>query len=119
MNLLYMSNIDIDTLLNQAIFKFAKSMPEFPHDYTLKDSWADKDAFSKCALHIYENGKTESFFKTLNKYYYANGYKYWCYAMVNPDIDGRVHWTEKKRFVSHDVNHYAENLCILINRVKV
>jgi len=114
-----MNDIEINKILSNVKFKFAKTMPKFPHEYTLKETWHDEELFVKCVKHIYENGKTELFFKTFNKYYYANGYKYWCYAMINPHKENLVHWTEKKSFITHSVKHYAENLCILINRAKL
>jgi len=119
MNLFYMSNTEVNSLLNKATFKFAKTMPQYPHEYTLKETWDNKEYFVKCVKHIYINGIIESFYKTYNKYYYANGYKYWCYAMIDPMINNVVHWTEKKSIVRHNLIYYAENLCILINRVKI
>jgi hypothetical protein len=119
MNLLYMNNIEVNALLNNSIFKFAKTMPTMPHYYTLKDQWSNKDKFIQVVKFIYENGISEKFYNTYHRYYYANGYKYWCYAKVNLIKNDMVYWMDKKKIIEKNINDYAENVCILINRAKV
>jgi len=72
---------DIDTLLKNAKFVFAKSMPKLPHHYTLRETW-DSNTFDYVVQKIRELGVPERFFKKTYIYYYANGYKYW--TMGNP-----------------------------------
>ncbi len=76
-----LKNPDIDTLLKNAKFVFAKSMPKMPHHYTLRETW-DSNTFDYVVQKIRELGAPERFFKKTYIYYYANGYKYW--TMGNP-----------------------------------
>ena len=76
-----LKNPDIDTLLKNAKFVFAKSMPKLPHHYTLRETW-DSNTFDYVVQKIRELGVPERFFKKTYIYYYANGYKYW--TMGNP-----------------------------------
>ena len=56
--------------------RFAKTMPENPHSYTLRKDWIDKD-FVDFVLFIRENGYTEKFNGQSYTYLNINGYKYW------------------------------------------
>lgn len=114
-----MNNIEVNTLLSNGVFRFAKTMPTMPHEYTLKEQWVNKNKFIEVVKFIYINGISEKFYNTYHRYYYANGYKYWCYAKVNISKIDMVHWIEKKKMIEKNVNDYAENVCILINRAKV
>jgi len=70
---------ELDKLLNEAEFKFAKTMPEIPHSYTrLHANWVgrEKDWF-KVVKYIWGNSVNEHWnFNQYYNYYYANGYKY-------------------------------------------
>lgn len=114
-----MNDIEVNTLLNNSKFKFAKTMPTMPHFYTLKDSWDDKNKFIEVVKYIYANGVIGKFYNSYNKYYYANGYKYWCYAKINLSKNDLVYWIDKKKIIEKNINDYAENVCILINRAKI
>ena len=76
-----LKNPDIDTLLKNAKFVFAKSMPKLPHHYTLRETWND-DEFVFAVNKIREIGIEKRFWKKTYIYYYANGYMYW--TMGNP-----------------------------------
>jgi len=78
---------DIDTLLKNAKFVFAKSMPKLPHHYTLRETW-DSNTFDYVVQKIRELGVPERFFKKTYIYYYANGYKYW--TMGNPVCETKL-----------------------------
>lgn len=80
-------NHNIDQLLDQAKFVFAKSMPKMPHHYTLRETW-DSNTFDYVVQKIRELGVPERFFKKTYIYYYANGYKYW--TMGNPINETRL-----------------------------
>ena len=82
-----LKNPDIDTLLKNAKFVFAKSMPKLPHHYTLRETW-DSNTFDYVVQKIRELGVPERFFKKTYIYYYANGYKYW--TMGNPINETRL-----------------------------
>src|SRR5690554_5740460 len=62
--------------LLSAEYKFAKTMPQFPHYYTLRENWND-ELFSQTVKYIRENGKREKFGSVYYTYFYLNGYKYW------------------------------------------
>jgi len=80
MNTLLKSH-NIDDILANANFVYAKSMPKMPHHYTLRETW-DSNTFDYVVQKIRELGVPERFFKKTYIYYYANGYKYW--TMGNP-----------------------------------
>lgn len=63
--------------LPKATYKFAKSMENIPHAYTLKDTWKNKDDFNSCVLMIREHGYEEEFFGKTYIYFNIGDYKYW------------------------------------------
>lgn len=71
-----MNKQKVDELLNKAFFKFAKTMANIPHSYTVKKTW-DSQTFLDVVKFINENGVKERFYSKFYTYYYANGYKYW------------------------------------------
>jgi hypothetical protein len=73
---------EVNKLLDNAKFVFAKSMPKIPHEYSHRNTWANDSFFCDVVLWIRENGIRQSFFKKEFIYYYYNGYKYW--TMGNP-----------------------------------
>ena len=64
-------------MLSKNTFRYAKSMPQFPHWYTLRKDWRNDADFIKTVLLIRKYGKTEKFWKNEYIYFYMNGYKYW------------------------------------------
>ena len=66
-----------DYLLENSEFTFAKSMPNLPHSYIVKEEWGNDTEFEDLVLFIRENGVTERFFSKTYIYYHLNGYKYW------------------------------------------
>lgn len=91
--------MEVNKLLSEAFFFFAKSMPKFPHDYTLRSSWVNDREFVDVVLYIRENGVKEYWGGKQYVYLYMNGYKYW--TMGNP-----VCYNDKTK-------------TILINRAKI
>ena len=63
--------------LETAKYKFAKTMPKFPHSYTLKSYWKNSKEFESVVDFIKQNGIEENFFKKKYIYYYTENYKYW------------------------------------------
>lgn len=57
-------------------WRYAKTMPENPHFYTLCKDWDDQDLVD-FVLYIRENGYTEKFKGQSYTYLNLNGYKYW------------------------------------------
>ena len=72
-------------LLDEAKWKFAKTMPQWPHDYTLKETWANPKGFQAVAEHIHVHGKQELWHyewkgekrSKPRRYFYLGKYKYW------------------------------------------
>jgi len=58
-------------------YKFAKTMPWCPHEYTLRKNWDNSELFEDIVQFIRDNGVREFFGKRLMIYFYANGWKYW------------------------------------------
>ena len=58
---------------------FAKTMPEIPHHYIVRDNLSGKDQklFDEFKLFIKENGYTEKFYTKEYQYINIDGYKYW------------------------------------------
>lgn len=57
---------------------FAKTMPQFPHEYTLRRRATSDDAFKEFVLHVRQAGTPRQF----------NGRTY-----VYLDVDGHTYWT--------------------------
>lgn len=65
-----------------AEWKFAKSMPRFPHWYTLREKWTQLIPFDDVVMHIRDNGYKGYFFRKQLIYYDIGDFKYW--TMGNP-----------------------------------
>ena len=89
----------ITKILNSVKFTFAKSMPKFPHEYTLRKDWDDDKMFCDVAHYIRNNGKKEYWGGKNYIYLYLYGYKYWTMGNI-------ISYTDKRK-------------TILINRVKI
>ena len=68
---------EIHAFLELAPYRFAKSMPQNPHEYTLMEYWSQKDAFEEVLKFLEINGKSEKFFNKTFRYYRHGVYKYW------------------------------------------
>ncbi len=60
-----------------AEYRFAKTMPENPHWYTLRKTWTDDAAFVEAVEFIREFGYSEIYKKSKYTMFNLNGYKYW------------------------------------------
>lgn len=58
-------------------WRFAKTMPEHPHWYTLRKNWKNDQDFVDFVLFIREHGYQEVFKGTTYTLFNINGYKYW------------------------------------------
>lgn len=77
-----MTNEKIEGLLENAIYTFAKSMPNIPHEYTLKKNWNNPYHFEEAVRHIRKYGIKQKFWKKTYTYLFLRQYKYW--TMNNP-----------------------------------
>ncbi len=72
--------------VNSQNWIFAKTMPQFPHEYCLRRDFlaagGSDTEFEAAVLFIYVMGKKEYFFGQPRKYYYLQEaqthYRYWC-----------------------------------------
>jgi len=70
-------HLNYDSLLKEATYVKTKSMPRFPHEYTLRETWINQKDFDDVVIFIRQNGNKEYFFKKTYIYYYLEDYKYW------------------------------------------
>ncbi len=71
-----MTKEKLETLLKEAQYTFAKTMPKNPHFYTLRTTWNDQD-FIDVVKYIRKYGEKQRYYKKIYIYYYLDGYKYW------------------------------------------
>lgn len=77
MNKNTISKEKVETLLSTNNFRFAKTMPEIPHYYTLRKEWQIDSEFCDVALFIRNWGIKEKWGNRTFTYYYSGGFKYW------------------------------------------
>jgi len=63
--------------LLSAEYRFAKTMPQNPHWYTLRRTWNNNDLFDKVVEYMRANAYTEYFWRKPYQLFDLNGYKYW------------------------------------------
>jgi hypothetical protein len=68
---------DVQVLLESQQWKFAKTMPEIPHWYSLRKDWSRDDDFVLVAEHILSNGVPEKFQLRTYIYLFSGAFKYW------------------------------------------
>ena len=56
---------------------FAKTMPENPHEYTLRKRWKSQEDFDWAVQFIRQNGYSARFGKYRYKYLDVGGHSYW------------------------------------------
>jgi uncharacterized membrane protein YbaN (DUF454 family) len=72
-------------LLLSAKFVYAKSMPRFPHWYTLRRSWRNAADFEAVVQFIRDHGKPEKFYGRVYLYFYVGKNKYWTMGSPLPE----------------------------------
>jgi hypothetical protein len=86
----------IEEQIVNANYKYANTMPKFPHYYTVRTEWENQDDFIACVNYIRENGVTESYFKAKFIYLYIGEYKYWTmngydkYNLINRAVNDKT-----------------------------
>lgn len=68
---------EISKILESKDYRFAKTMAEHPHSYTLIDEWENKQEFYNVVQYIRDYGVKEKFYRVTYIYLHINGYKYW------------------------------------------
>ena len=65
-------------LILSLTWRFAKTMPEIPHEYIVTDSYPEKlSEIKNLIAEIENNGYTKSFYGKEYKYLNIDDYKYW------------------------------------------
>ncbi len=72
-----MERKELISLLEFAQWRFAKTMPQFPHDYTLRKTWPSERQFEDVVTAIREFGKPRRWFRNTYVTFYAEEYMYW------------------------------------------
>ena len=71
------STEEIIAALEHAEYRFAKTMPNCPHCYTLRSSWQDQQLFDAAVRLTRELGRKERWGKAVRPYFRHGEYKYW------------------------------------------
>lgn len=79
---------DFERFVEKHKWQFAKSMPQTPHEYTVREWAIDDDVFDNAVAFIRENGVDEDFYGKRYSYVHIGDWKYW--TMGNPIIDTRI-----------------------------
>ena len=72
-----MTPIQFQKCIAEKKWRFAKSMPTIPHEYTRVSDWDSKTEFEEAVIFIREYGIVESFYKRKYIYLYGAKYKFW------------------------------------------
>lgn len=64
-------------LIQASRWKLAKSMPNIPHEYTLKAEWINKGDFEYFVQYIRDFGYQRIFYGRIYTYFDIDGYSYW------------------------------------------
>lgn len=75
-----MTTIDPDILdfIQSSQWRFAKTMPQIPHEYVIRNWRPDKEpVFVRFAMLIRDQGYDAKFFDTTYRYLDIDGWKYW------------------------------------------
>jgi hypothetical protein len=69
----------IENFINRCVWTFAKTMPQTPHHYVVRDnlSYDDKKMFDALGEYIKRNGYSASFASKRYDYLNTGGFKYW------------------------------------------
>lgn len=82
-------NEEVSRDLLSAEYRFAKTMPENPHWYTLRKTWADDAAFVRAVEHMREVGYEEIYEGRRYTMFNLNGWKYWTMGAPINTRDGK------------------------------
>jgi hypothetical protein len=67
---------DLRAFVDGQEWTFAKTMPEWPHEYVVRDR-ADEALFERLVVHIRTHGREARFYERPIVYYEENGLVYW------------------------------------------
>ena len=64
------------TFVDPQLWTFAKTMPEWPHEYIVRDR-VDEELFERLVVHIRSHGHEGRFYDSVLTYYEEAGSVYW------------------------------------------
>lgn len=81
--------VPVETFIATVTWRFAKTMPQWPHWYVMKAWNPGREAeFMELVRRVFEEGRDEQWgtgeHERTVRYYYAGGYKYW---VMDPTIE--------------------------------
>lgn len=68
---------ELRAFVQASSWKFAKSMPQMPHEYTLRREAKDEDLFERVVLYIRQVGYPKKWGNTTYIYLNIDGWQYW------------------------------------------
>ena len=81
-----MNKDDFLKFVSQAEWRFAKSVPNWPHFYIVEENLSDKAAFRAARAFVREFGYIGKFFDMDVCYFDAEGWTYWASPLVEPTL---------------------------------
>jgi len=96
-----------ENLIDSVKWRFAKTMPEIPHEYIVTNDYPEKRAeIAEFTAEIEQNGYSKTFFTKTYKYLNIGGYKYWVIeniinrAKIEEKIDlAKIEWEQEESFM--------------------
>lgn len=76
---------ELRDFVNTSPWTLARTMPEIPHEYTLRTKAPDKQVFERVVLHIREAGYKALFGSIEYTYLNIDGWKYWTMGALLDD----------------------------------
>ncbi len=87
--------MDVDAFITNRRWRFAKTMPQWPHEYTVRNWDPDEDAFEEMVRWIRDHGEVRKWYPNPAKAFHYNhtyldhdGWQYW--TMGNPVAETTV-----------------------------
>jgi hypothetical protein len=76
---------ELRQFVSMSQWKFATTVPAFPHEYTLRCETADLKLFERLVIYIREAGYKRTFGNTTYTYLDIDGWQYWTMNYPLPD----------------------------------
>ena len=80
-----LTETEIRAFVRRNNWRYAKTMPRFPHWYTLRTNAESEFAFLAFVEHIRAYGYDENFFRLQLRYFDFDGHKYWTMGSEVPE----------------------------------
>jgi hypothetical protein len=87
--------------VDQVTWRFAKSVPNWPHFYIVEKELKDQEAFREAKSFILEKGRDGKFYKLDVRYYDVGGWTYWA-SPLNKPLDAQYMLNRCKTEFTYD-----------------